>query len=334
MPSFPRARQRRCGFTLIELLVVIAIIAVLLSLLLPAVQKVREAANRAQCSNNLKQITLATIDCANTYHGLLPPLYGSYPTVSANAAFGTVFYHILPYMDQNPLYQSGHDPNWQTDKVPPFTPYFNNTFSNVVPLFLCPSDPTASDGLLPDTNPLLGSQIPPSWGLCSYGANYQVFGYPAGGDNINDMQGATTFPEGIKDGPSQTILFTHKYAQCNQFASLWAYSNAEFNFMAMFAYGVCDANLNCQGYGTQDSNGWGAAAGFPFGTVGLASIWQDEPSPFQTACDPTRPASPHLGGITVGMGDGGVRFISNSCSALSWWHAVTPSMNDLIGNDF
>src|SRR4029453_16484397 len=96
------------GFTLIELLVVIAITALLIGLLLPAVQKVREAAARAQSQNNLKQLGLA----ANTFysaHDNLPPMFGTVPARSPSLAGGSVFYHLLPHLEQDNLHRMGVD---------------------------------------------------------------------------------------------------------------------------------------------------------------------------------------------------------------------------------
>jgi prepilin-type N-terminal cleavage/methylation domain-containing protein len=95
------SNPRRRGFTLIELLVVIAIIAVLIGLLLPAVQKVREAAARTQSSNNLKQMGLALHDCASALDSLLPPSYGFFQGKN-----GTWFYHILPYIEQDNVWKT------------------------------------------------------------------------------------------------------------------------------------------------------------------------------------------------------------------------------------
>src|SRR4051812_15495039 len=102
-----RSSGRR-GFTLIELLVVIAIIAILIGLLLPAVQKVREAAARAQSQNNLKQVALA----ANSFYSAndcFPPMFGAVPARSPNLAGGSVFYPLLPHLEQDSLYRLGVD---------------------------------------------------------------------------------------------------------------------------------------------------------------------------------------------------------------------------------
>src|SRR6187549_285004 len=101
-----RPRKIRVGFTLIELLVVIAIIAILIGLLLPAVQKIREAANRMKCTNNLKQIGLGIHNYESAY-GVFPTAGGQSQSIDIPYQTAGWAYQILPYLEQESLYQIG-----------------------------------------------------------------------------------------------------------------------------------------------------------------------------------------------------------------------------------
>jgi prepilin-type N-terminal cleavage/methylation domain-containing protein len=235
----------RPAFTLMELLAVIAIIAVLIGLLLPAVQKVREAAARTQCSNNLKQIGLAVHDYASAFQDALPALSSDLARPRYGAYNGGILFTLLPYLEQQALYQGAL--NSVVTSTPPLIPGFQAPWAAPIPpstvaiyaladgtynasaspnlpvhsqplkIYQCPSDATIVNGFPSDqdTTQLTVPAILP-WAASSYSANYQVFGAvnnlgaPAFGNVCAPLFNAGNLP----DGSSNTILFGEQFAAC------------------------------------------------------------------------------------------------------------------------
>lgn len=202
--------QRRSGFTLFQLLIVLAILALLLGLALPAIQKVREAAARTHCANNLRQIMLAALNCHDTY-AKFPPLAGPFPNKDGQ---GTLFFYLLPFLEQDNLYASSKG---EDEK---FSVWNNGVYSKVVKTFLCPAD--ASGGQDPRYEGWLA--------LGSYGANFQVFG----DRTANSMQGTPRLAS-ITDGLSITIFFAERYQVCDGTPNAWGYAS-ESIWSPAFAY--------------------------------------------------------------------------------------------------
>ena len=289
MRSTPR--HRTPGFTLVELLVVVAILGVLLGLLLPAVQKVREAANLTQCRNNLKQITLAFQNAHDDF-GVLPPGIGVYPPYSST--YGTGFYHILPYLEEKPVYDAGTRGTYLVQ-------------DQKIPVFLCPSDPTTGGGVLT----VLGLE----WGAMSYAGNVQVFCKVYGPGPYRYLyENPQNYPRliDITDGTGTTILFAEKYASCTN-DSPWVIGGS------LWAYGTT-------GPTTQPLHA-GFAISWEWDSIGSGSKFQWRPKP--TNCDPTRTSTAHQG-MPVAMADGSVHVLPASISKDVWWALCTPDTGEVV----
>jgi prepilin-type N-terminal cleavage/methylation domain-containing protein len=344
----PASTARR-GFTLIELLVVIAIIAVLIGLLLPAVQKVREAANRMSCQNNLKQMALALHNCNDTQRRL-PPQAATF----GGAYYAPLLFHLLPYIEQENVFKMATWldyrgavgilqptrattvnvgaiwPTWSSVNVQDYT-WLRQTR---IRTYQCPSDPSLGNAL--DWGP----------GDASYAGNFLVFGgvsnittAPSNANLETVWDGRATLPGTFADGTSNTIVFAEKYARCDGTGSpggvWWMRGVFRGSTQTVATTGMQDSFP-----GDRLSAVFGGGRGRD-GVVyftGTASKFQVQPrNPGSTAanggqCD-RRLASTSHASMNVALGDGSVRTLSAGISPATWAAALTPAGGEVLNLD-
>jgi prepilin-type N-terminal cleavage/methylation domain-containing protein len=308
---FRRSSSRRTAFTLIEPLVVIAIIAILIGLLLPAVQKVREAAARMQSLNNIKQLSLA-VHNAQDSRGMLPVAWNCWwhhaPEVSGAWVTGwykgpwqskvsdvTLFYHLLPFIEQDNLYKAGNGQSIFANAGG------QRVWTAKVKTFRSPSDPTQDSKDLAYSWLEGGATFP--WATASYAANFQVFGR-RGTSAYDPVNWQTTLKvDTLQDGSSNTMLFAEKLSVCGDRANLAMHGGWDLSWAPVFA-----------------------------AHYGPAAKFQVQPT--QTDCDRYLPTAFSAGGILVGMGDGSSRSVSPGVSVDTWARATDPADGNVLGEDW
>jgi len=279
-------RRPRRAFTLIELLVVIAIIAILIGLLLPAVQKIREAANRMKCSNNLKQMGLGL----HGYHDVnLAFPSGHYSGSTGPLAHTTAFLQILPYLEQDSLFKQTE--TWLNAN--PGYPWVaaNPSIAVVMPLFICPSNPRPKH----IEAAAAGANTPIS--LTSYlGSAGTSSNSPVAADGMLYSDSHVRIAD-VTDGTANTLFVGERPASTNLFWGWWP-----------AAAGLGAGDGDCV-LGSRDI-ALAAYHGAPATNVGL------RPGSLTNPGDTAHWWSLHAGGANFLLGDGSVRFFSHAADAV------------------
>ena len=296
--------RARPAFTLIELLVVIAIIAILISLLLPAVQQAREAARRTQCRNNLKQIGLAIHNYESTYNYFPPAAFESGGSTAAST-----FTVILPYIDQSNTYNQYNFSGSYTDAANALVT------QQVIPAFLCPSMVIPRPVPLPACDGI-ALYAPGSYLVCEGTGSLQSVAtgiFPVVMPTYFATQNRLTRIRDVTDGTSNTL----------------AVSETSFNF-ANVNWTSCAGDASLVGTKRWGYGAWGA--GWPGRSIGnTAKPINDFATPTSILHINGQFSSMHEGGITATMADGSVRFISENINRDVFNALATRAGGEVVG---
>jgi prepilin-type N-terminal cleavage/methylation domain-containing protein len=361
--------RRREGFTLIELLVVIAIIAILIALLVPAVQKVREAAARLQCANNLKQIGLGLHNYHDTCKRLPPASQVPYAkqnndsNLDMRLPFGPNWaVLILPYIEQAPLYTAANPlsypgispvPNVTSNKGAALLAGVNTSWrvvrGAVVPIYQCPSD---GNNQIPYSDGGSGSPPETGWARGNYGvtAGYEDYDHVSGGTTYTTsaagpLRGTVSSPVmaanygaklvDISDGTSNTIMVAELRAGI-----------APTDPRGTWALGFPSASIVNAGrapYNPTPNNKLGDSGSDGDEIQNCAKFWNPTIGSKQgMGCINDSGAvmtsgmsrSLHIGGVNCCLADGSVRFVADSISELTWGFLLSKADGNPLPSDW